>query len=415
MENQVKSLKTLRQRKFYFVLPALVMPFITLMFWAFGGGKVEESSAQNHLKTGLMASLPQAALKEDHLLNKLDFYNQAQADSMKLRELIKNDPNYMPLSLSRNSSTFPDVGLNTSLNGDAKYNDANEEKIYKKLAQLDRELKNSYEPPLRESYTSFSPVDIDSGSADSQDIERLEQMMTAMTQPMAEDQEVKQLNRMLETILDIQHPERLEQRLKQNPIQQEGVAYPVLANTDELPVSLISASVENSRFYSINDTLLHGSTQNAIEAVIHEDQTLVNGSTVKLRLLVDIMINGVVIPKDNFIFGVAQLNGERLAIKISNIRFDQTLLPVELSVYDLDGLNGIYIPGSITRESARESTDRSLQTIGLNSLDPSWGAQAAGVGVEAVKTLLSRKVKLVKVTVKAGYKVLLRDGKQKIS
>jgi hypothetical protein len=56
-----------------------------------------------------------------------------------------------------------------------------------------------------------------------------------------------------------------------------------------------------------------------------------------------------------------------------------------------------------------------MQTIGLASLDPSWQAQAAGAGIEAAKTLVSRKVKLVKVTVKAGYQVLLRDEKQKQS
>lgn len=41
------------------------------------------------------------------------------------------------------------------------------------------------------------------------------------------------------------------------------------------------------------------------------------------------------------------------------------------------------------------------------------GAQAAGMGVEAAKTLLSKKVKLIKVAVKAGYKVLLYDEKEK--
>jgi hypothetical protein len=81
----------------------------------------------------------------------------------------------------------------------------------------------------------------------------------------------------------------------------------------------------------------------------------------------------------------------------------------------MDGLSGIHIPGAITRDVAKQSADRSMQTIGLTSLDPSWQAQAAGAGIEAAKTLVSRKVKLIKVTVKAGYQVLLRDEKQKQS
>ena len=89
------------------------------------------------------------------------------------------------------------------------------------------------------------------------------------------------------------------------------------------------------------------------------------------------------------------------------------MFPVELTVYDLDGLHGIYMPGAINREVAKASADRSVQTLGVPSLDDSWGAQAAGVGIEAAKTLFSKKAKLVKVVVKAGYQVLLRDEKQK--
>jgi hypothetical protein len=46
----------------------------------------------------------------------------------------------------------------------------------------------------------------------------------------------------------------------------------------------------------------------------------------------------------------------------------------------------------------------------LTSMDPSFKAQAAATGINAAKSLLSKKVKQVKVLVKAGYKVLLRDN-----
>src|SRR5690606_34709983 len=133
---------------------------------------------------------------------------------------------------------------------------------------------------------------------------------------------------------------------------------------------------------------------NAISAVIHQDQVLVNGSTVKLRLTQDVTIGGVHIPKDNFLFGVASLSGERLGVKINSIRYGESLFPVELTVYDMDGLGGIYIPGAITRDVAKESAARSTQGIGLTSLDPSLGAQAAGAGIEAARTLFNKKVKL---------------------
>ena len=81
----------------------------------------------------------------------------------------------------------------------------------------------------------------------------------------------------------------------------------------------------------------------------------------------------------------------------------------------MDGLDGIYIPGAITRDVAKQSADRAVQGIGFTALDPSIKVQAASAGIEAAKTLFSKKAKLIKVMVKAGYQVLLRDEKQKSS
>lgn len=89
------------------------------------------------------------------------------------------------------------------------------------------------------------------------------------------------------------------------------------------------------------------------------------------------------------------------------------MYPVELSVLDMDGMDGIYIPGAITRDVARQLADHAIQNLGLTNLNPSIGVQAASAGIEAAKTLFNKKVKLIKVTVKAGYHVLLRDEKQK--
>ena len=149
--------------------------------------------------------------------------------------------------------------------------------------------------------------------------------------------------------------------------------------------------------------------------MVHQAQTLVDGSIVKLRLLDEVFINGNLIPKDKFVYGVASLNGERLIIKINNIRSNNSLYPVDLSVVDMDGLDGIYIPGAITRDVAKQSADRAVQGIGFATLDPSLKVQAATAGIEAAKTLFSKKAKLIKVMVKAGYQVLLRDEKQKTS
>ena len=64
MEQKTLSPKMLRQRKFLLMLPLLVLPFMTLMFWSLGGGKVENVSAQPLTHKGFNMNLPGAYLKD---------------------------------------------------------------------------------------------------------------------------------------------------------------------------------------------------------------------------------------------------------------------------------------------------------------------------------------------------------------
>ncbi len=102
-----------------------------------------------------------------------------------------------------------------------------------------------------------------------------------------------------------------------------------------------------------------------------------------------------------------------MKISIASIHYRDNILPVSLEVYDLDGLAGIYVPGSVSRDVAKQSTDQAVNSIGMTTLDPSLAAQATSAGIQAAKTLVSKKVKLVKIAVKAGYRVLLKDNNLK--
>jgi conjugative transposon TraM protein len=130
---------------------------------------------------------------------------------------------------------------------------------------------------------------------------------------------------------------------------------------------------------------------------------------VKFRTVNDIYVNGKLVPKDNLISGIATLDGERLTVEIKSIRSGKNLFNVKLEVYDMDGLPGIYIPGTINRDVAKESLNNSLSLADMTTLDPSLKAQATATGIGAVKSLISKKTKLVRVQVKAGYKVLLKN------
>ena len=149
----------------------------------------------------------------------------------------------------------------------------------------------------------------------------------------------------------------------------------------------------------------------SIQAVIHEEQTLVSGETVRLRLIQETNIAGVIIPKDQLVYGVASLNGDRLKISIRHIRVADSIIPVDLRIHDADGMEGIRIPGSITQQVSTQSGNQVLQGLGFSSFDNSLEAQATSAGIETAKSFLGKKIRQVKVNLKAGYQVWIVENK----
>jgi len=406
------SQKMQRQRKFLLVLPLLIIPFLAMAFWALGGGKNAGADDKAINPQGLNLELPGASLKDEKALDKLGYYDRAAADSVKLLEQMKNDP-YFTRNVTADSvldalaGNMPEETHSGTINS---YNDPNEAKVYEKLGQLNAVMKDAAgNGNSRKSYKR-NPVPDDTPQTD--DLKKLEQVMaaggnTAVTG--TPDPEMKQLNGMLEKILDIQHPERLKAAQKADGSVSESLSISAAISSATFSSFDTSKTKPAAGFFGLHNKIAV-ETGNAIEAVVHESQTLVTGAVVKMRLLADIVVDGHRIGKDHFVYGIASLDKERLEISVHSIRDGASLFPVKLEVYDMDGLAGIYIPGAIGREVAKQSGDNALQSISPGTVDPSIGAQAAAAGIETAKNLLSRKVKLIKVQVKAGYKILLKNN-----
>jgi conjugative transposon TraM protein len=405
--------QTGRGRKFLLLLPLLILPFVTLLFYAMGGGSTTPSGVLD--KKGFNLKLPAAQFKEDKVMDKLNYYDQAALDSTKLDELRKKDPNYRFAGID--STAIPKIADN-GLRMD-NFQSPQEEKVYEKLAALQRTISKPVQAPAAASGNAVAaPIPASAGYE-----AELRQMLDRVDSPSQPDPEMEQISGMLENILNLQYPERMEQKLKEESAKNRGRIYGVatqqerevigsISNPGNSNTGLFGINVRHNGFYGL-DTPAATLQDNAVQATVSENQTVVNGSTIKMSLAQDIYVNGNKIPKNTYVYGTASLKGERLAIEITTIRYGNSIYPVELAVYDLDGLGGIYIPGAINRDVAKTSAERSMQTLGVTTLSDSWGAQAAGAGIEAAKGLFSKKVKLVKVNLKAGYTVLLKDEKQK--
>ncbi|MBE7174246.1 MAG: conjugative transposon protein TraM [Williamsia sp.] len=418
----------LRSRKLLLLMPLFLLPFLTLLFWAAGGGRNSSSTDETKAGTGLNTQLPDARLRSDNGTDKLSFYLQANRDSAKKAEDKERDPFWNNIafdssrSLTENGTGYPKSGgsydpLPPSGSGWNQL-DNNEAKVYQKMSRLNHILAGAEQTTQVAGITDNSRSVHSTPGSGNQKLQVLEQTMSQT----GSDPELEQLNTMLDKIVAIQHPDTERSSGISDNEKADGRSLRV-RNAKSSPASMLAAPVEKdkkaavnkmrSAFYSESymsvDTAT-GEGLNTFSALVPRAQTIVSGSTLQLQLLQDVKVGETVISKGNYLSGTAAISGERLLIKIKSIRMENNVFPVSLEVYDMDGLPGIHTPGSSTGEAVRESSGRLTNSLGLTSLDPSIGAQAAATGIEAAKSLMSKKVKLIKVIIPAGYRILLKDA-----
>ena len=168
-------------------------------------------------------------------------------------------------------------------------------------------------------------------------------------------------------------------------------------------------------FQSFNTPVSSGcgvSRKNTISASVYGYQTVTDGQTVRLRLLEPMAVEERIIPKGSIIVGSTKIQGERLCINITSIENGRMIIPVELSVYDTDGQEGIFIPNSMEVSAAKEVAANMGGSMG-SSINISSDAKAQlasdlGKGlIQGTSQYIAKKMRTVKVHLKAGYQVLL--------
>ena len=165
---------------------------------------------------------------------------------------------------------------------------------------------------------------------------------------------------------------------------------------------------QSNGFHTVGETSPTGNV-NSVPAVIHNDQVVEAGSTVKLRLLQDVQLEGHLIPRNSFLYGTCSMAGNRLTIAATSVQYQGNLLPVSLKAFDIDGNEGLNIPGSVDRDALKQGAAQGVSSADLLTMSPSLGAQAAGIAIQTGKALTGRKIKTVKIHLKANYQLLLKS------
>lgn len=177
-------------------------------------------------------------------------------------------------------------------------------------------------------------------------------------------------------------------------------------------VSSLSASSSRSFNTSVGSSGIVN--KNTIAAVVANNQSVTDGESVKLRTTEPMWVGSRMIPRNTVIVGSARVQGERLEIEISSIECEGSIYDVELQVYDSDGQEGINIPNSMESDALHEIGANMGSTMGSSiNISTNTGAQiASDVGrglINGVSQYLNKKLRTVKVHLKAGYRVMLHQ------
>lgn len=156
-----------------------------------------------------------------------------------------------------------------------------------------------------------------------------------------------------------------------------------------------------------------------IKAIIDENIKAVDGSRVRLRLIDDVEINEIVVPKGSYLYAtMSGFGSQRVKGNVTSIMVDGEIIKINLALYDTDGLEGLYVPSSQFRETTKDvgsgalsntSTLTNTTTTG-NSL-ASWGAQAISNAVQKSSNAVSKAIKKNKVKLKYGTFVYLINSR----
>ena len=157
-----------------------------------------------------------------------------------------------------------------------------------------------------------------------------------------------------------------------------------------------------------------------IKAIIDENIKAVDGSRVRLRLLDDIEINESVVRRGTYLYAtVSGFSSGRVKGSINSILVEDELVKVSLSIYDTDGLEGLYVPISQFRETSKDvassamSGSMNMNTSGYGNSLAQWGMQAVNNAYQKTSNAISKAIKKNKVKLKYGTFVYLVNGQEK--
>ena len=117
-----------------------------------------------------------------------------------------------------------------------------------------------------------------------------------------------------------------------------------------------------------------------IKAMIDQTTKAHEGTRLRFKLLDDVVVKGVKLKKGTYLYGtVTGFGQQRVMADITSILVKDKFLKIHLTVYDLDGMQGFYVPESAFRDMMKNAGSAAMQSN--ISFDSGGGS---GISAEAL-------------------------------
>ena len=388
----------LKRNKALLILPLVLLPFVILIFYILGGGEKalhqKALAKQSGEEAGANYILPEAD-RNIAIFDKMEAYQQ-QDLTLQLGEengLEKQDSTRNKLI---QSDTMEDANHLLKLLEKGSEEDISEQ-LLTHIKQREKLIKGDLEKESLKKETSAT-----------KNLKR--QTYKAISPALVKEKELK--NKFLESETGL---EELEQVFENNiSLNQENDSLKFYLEQREKELNLIKERRLKSFSLTKKEELgFNGkrTSNTMIRAEIYESSKVLDGNRIKMRLLEDAWLKGQKVIENTFLYGICKINNERLFIRVSNFPIANSFLPVDLQIYDLDGLQGLYIPDNVARRVSKEVGSRTnASTLWGMSNDP-----LSNMGISAVdqsSRILLKRVKLKKVSIKKNTLVYLINQNQ---
>jgi conjugative transposon TraM protein len=394
------DIKKINFKEKKYVLPLLALPFLFL-FGYVGAQFVKEDTSEKDQPKELSLSLGET---QDSIMTKNDAYDEffKKEDNRTMLDGLDNEEDSLlsyedQLSLAQKRKIDSLKAVNGRQNGyQAKGNQSSyykpnqsqrEDKDYNRSSEIIKMLnEKSYGKP-ENTYASENPK-TNTQTAQPDPVKYLKEQMLVMDS--------------LEKSRDPEYQSKLaaEQRLKSNKDKMEDF----LNSTFNVSKSGINSGF--NAFYKEKENSF-------IKAVIDENNKGFLGSRIRFRLLEDIFVGNKKIIKGSILYGqISEFSMQRVNLNIVSVFTKGEIYPVNLSIYDIDGMKGLYVPQSVFRDMMREMGSNSVQGTQMDMGGKGFFSSIGTSLFTSTSKSIANLIKANKAKLKYNSYVFLIDEKQ---